>query len=150
MIPGSTKTPISRKATIAIGFLLGLIHIGIFLWSATGAGHGHNRLAIFVGPLFFGAGSLLWFFLPPLQYALYADVAYRRDFKLGLLLATLHYVSGLFTLAYYVMKGELDGKNASISFNTILLDTVLTYFIFIILNILFFRRIFRRFKTPRR
>jgi hypothetical protein len=143
MNPSTSKFPTSRKAIIGIGLLFGLLHVGIFLWSSTGAGHGYNPFAIFVGPVFFGAGSLLWFILPPLQYALYADVAYRRDRKQGLRLAAFHYGSGLLAFAFYVMKGESNGKNSSIDFNTVLLDTVLTYFIFMFLNLVFFRRILR-------
>jgi hypothetical protein len=131
-----------RGLAIGIGFLLGLFHVGIFVLSATGGGHGPGDYSRFVGPVFFGVASLCWFVIPPFQFAIYADVAFRRDRKLGLILAFLHYASG-FLLLLFVGRGDgiLDTKHAEFNLNTLVLDVLVTYLVFAILNIIFFRRI---------
>jgi hypothetical protein len=129
-----------RIFAIFLGFLLGILHVLLLLFSTTGAGHGPEDLAVFIGPIFFGAASVLWF-VTPFQYALYADVAFRRDRNLGLRLAILHYASGSLLLAYSVIVGPLTRQSADIGLNRVILDVVVTYTIFIALNVLYFRRI---------
>ncbi len=125
---------------IFLGFLQGILHVLLLLFSTAGAGHGPDDLAAFIGPIFFGAASLLWF-MAPFQYALYADVAFRRVRKLGLRLAILHYTSGSLLLVYSVIVGPLVWQGADIRLNRVILDTIVTYTIFVVLNILYFRRI---------
>ena len=141
MIANKPNLIARRSLVIAIGFFLGLFHVGLFLLSATGAGHGPDDFARFVGPTFFGIGSVFWFILPPFQYALYADTAFRRDGKLGLWLAIFHYGSALLTLLYTAKGSGRDAWHSEIHWNTFTLDFIVTYSIFIVLNILYFRRI---------
>jgi hypothetical protein len=106
---------------------------------AGGAGHGHGDNASLAAALWFGYGAPLWFVLPPLQYTAYAYAAFRRNRRLGFVLAAAHYL-GAATLLLVGTGGErphlvADGGWAEATF---------LFGPFLLLNVAYFTRLLRR------
>lgn len=126
---------VSRKTVpwIVAGFIAGTLQVVDFIFVSGGAGHGNVHP--YAGAIFFGVCSLLWFLLPPFQFAFYAYLACKRLKKLGIVAAILHYSSTVMLIGFY------SSREVSTEVVSRMDELIAVYGPFAILNVLFFVRI---------
>jgi hypothetical protein len=134
--------------SLLVGFGAGLYHVGVFVFLSAGTG-GSKHEGTLLPYVFFGYGSLVWFVLPPIQYACYAYFARHRLKRAAGIASLLHYGSAVALMAYFGPGGSLLPEPESRALGTNVMTFIIFYGPFVVLNVYFFRRIFASTQSPR-
>jgi hypothetical protein len=133
--------------SLLVGFAAGVYHVGVFVFLSAGTG-GPKHGGALLPYVFFGYGSLVWFVLPPIQYACYAYMARHRLKKAAGIASLLHYGSAVALMVYFGPAGSLLPEPEARDLGINVMTFILFYGPFLVLNVYFFRRIFARTQSP--